>query len=910
LPAVEIQTSSASNRAWHALPLEEIAAELGSSALGLSSAEAARRLALDGPNQIREAQRESALMMLLRQFGSVVIWVLIAAALVSVALGERIDGAAILAIVILNAIVGFVQEYRAEQAVAALSKLTAPRARVIRDGQSHVVPAAEIVRGDLLVLAEGDLAAADARLLETSMLRVNEAPLTGESEPVNKRAGVLEAKTPLADRTNMLFLGTSVVSGSGLAMVVATGMATEVGHIASLIETASGGETPLQRRLNILGLRLLWACLAIVVIVFALGLLRREPILDLFLEAVSLAVAAIPEGLPAVVTIALALGVRQMVRRRALVRRLPAVETLGSVQVICTDKTGTLTVGQMTARRLVTAPRIFNLTGEGYSTRGSILTDGVEAQASTDPVLADLLIAAAACNDAEIVVRDAHASIAGDPTEAALLVAAAKGGVSRERLESTMPRIGAVPFNSDRKRMTVVRRRRELVWAFVKGAPEIIIQRCAKIRTDRGEVPIAAEDRARMLEASALMANDALRVLALAHRVLDSGDSAVKAEDDGESIEHELTLLGLAGLQDPPRAEAREAIERCKLAGIRTVMITGDHRDTAAAIGRELGIVEHGGQVLAGSDLEAMDDQALAAAVEDVCVYARVSAEHKLRIVRAWKARGKIVAMTGDGVNDAPALKEAAIGVAMGITGTEVAKQSADIIITDDNFASIVAAVEEGRGIYDNVLKTLSYLMGGNAGELTVMLVASLTGWPLPLLPIQLLWINLVTDGLPALALATDPIEPDVLRRPPRDPRSEIIDRAFFARLMFTGCLTAGAALTAFAWELYSHASITDARGAAFSTLVIAELLRAFGARSNVRTVRAVGLFSNMRLFLIVAGSFALQVALYFITPLEIIFKTGRVTSAMLTRWIILGAIPLAVLESAKLMRPDPQVSG
>jgi Ca2+-transporting ATPase len=904
LPAADLQTSSASSRAWHALPIEEIAAELASSAsAGLGSAEAAQRLARDGPNQIREAQRESAFVMLLRQFGSVVIWVLIAAALVSVALGERIDGAAIIAIVILNAIVGFVQEYRAEQAVAALSKMTAPRARVLRDGQSHVVPAAEIVRGDLLVLAEGDLAAADARLIQSSMLRVNEAPLTGESEPVSKHAGALAPPTPLADRTNMLFLGTSVVSGSGLAMVVATGMETEVGHIASLIETATSGETPLQRRLNTLGLRLLWACLAIVVIVFALGLLRGEPILELFLEAVSLSVAAIPEGLPAVVTIALALGVRQMVRRRALVRRLPAVETLGSVQVICTDKTGTLTVGQMTARRLVTAPRIFNLTGEGYSIRGSIMTDGIEADAAADPVLADLLAAAAACNDAELVVRDGRTSIAGDPTEAALLVAAVKGGVSRESIESTMPRIGAVPFTSDRKRMTVVRRRGELAWAFVKGAPEIIIERCAKIRTDQGEVPISAEDRARMLEASAVMANDALRVLALAHRVVDRGDAAVDADDDGESVERELTLLGLAGLQDPPRAEAREAIDRCKLAGIRTVMITGDHRDTAAAIGRELGIVEHGGQVLAGSDLEAMDDKELTAAVERVCVYARVTAEHKLRIVRAWKARGRIVAMTGDGVNDAPALKEAAIGVAMGITGTEVAKQSADIIITDDNFASIVAAVEEGRGIYDNVLKTLSYLMGGNAGELTVMLVAGLIGWPLPLLPIQLLWINLVTDGLPALALATDPIEPDVLQRPPRDPRGEIINRAFFARLIFTGCLSAAVALTAFSWELYNHSSIADARGAAFTTLVIEELLRAFGARSNVRTVLAVGLFSNMRLLLIVAASFALQIALYFVPPLEMIFKTGPVSLATLTRWVILGAIPLTVLELVKLLR-------
>jgi Ca2+-transporting ATPase len=892
-------------RAWHAMPIDQVAAELGGSLIrGLAPSEAASRLEREGPNEIRKARRESPLIMFLRQFESVVIWVLIAAALVSVALGERVDGIAIIAIVILNATVGFVQEYRAEQAVAALSQLTAPRARVIRDGHSRVVPAAQIVRGDLLVLAEGDLVAADARLIEAAMLRINEAPLTGESEPVNKATGEHPAETPLADRKNTVFLGTSVVGGSGLAMVVAIAMDTEVGRIATLIETATAGETPLQRKLNSLGVRLLWACLAIVLVVFVLGLLRKAPVLELFLGAVSLAVAAIPEGVPAVVTIALALGVRKMARRRALVRRLPAVETLGSVQVICTDKTGTLTVGEMTARRLVTRAGIFNVTGEGYSSQGAILVDAAEAEVAADPVLGDLLIAAVACNDAQISLVNGRTSIAGDPTEAALLVAAAKGGVSRERIESEMPRLTSIPFTSDRKRMTVIRWRDHNPWAFVKGAPEVIIERCTRVRTADGEMEMSAVDRARMLEAGALMANDALRVLALAHRRLDAHYGCAEAigDEDGASIERDLTLVGLFGLQDPPRAEAHEAIERCKRAGIKTVMITGDHRETAAAIGRELGIVEHGGQVLAGSEIEKMDEHELRAAVDRVCVYARVTAEHKLRIVRALKARGKIVAMTGDGVNDAPALKEAAVGVAMGIAGTEVAKQSADIIITDDNFATIVAAVEEGRGIYDNVVKTLSYLMGGNAGELTVMLVAALSGWPLPLLPIQLLWINLVTDGLPALALATDPIEPDVLARPPRDPQAEIVDRAFFARLAFTGCLTAGAALTAFAWEFYGQANVANARNAAFSALVIAELLRSFGARSNVRTVWEVGLFSNMRLFLIVAGSFALQLAIYNASVLEVLFNTEPVAPLMLARWVVLGMIPLAVLEIGKVI--------
>jgi Ca2+-transporting ATPase len=888
---------------WHAMPISQVAALLQSDATrGLASDEARLRLAREGRNEIRKAEQDSPLRIFLRQFSSLVIWVLIAAAAVSAALGERLDGIVIVAIVVLNAVIGFFQEYRAEQAVAALAKMTAPRARVIRDGQTRIIPAAEIVRGDLLVLSEGDLVAADARLVDTAMMRTNEAPLTGESMPVTKQVDEYPPDTALADRRNVIFLGTSVLSGTGLALVVATGMGTEVGHIAEMLETASSGETPLQRRLDSVGRRLLWACLAIVSVVFALGLLRGVPAFEMFLGAVSLAVAAIPEGLPAVVTIALALGVQRMVRRNALVRRLPAVETLGCVQVICTDKTGTLTVGEMTVRKLVTSSGIFNVTGEGYSTDGTILANGVQASAETDTLLADILLAAVACNDARLERRDGKVSVIGDPTEGALLVAAAKAGVTAETADSQMPRLGTIPFTSDRKRMTVVRRRVENPWAFVKGAPEVILELCTKVRTADGEAPMSDSDRARTLEASALMANDALRVLALAERRLESFSSSGVSADKGLDLEDGLTFLGLVGMQDPPRAEAREAILRCKTAGIKTVMITGDHPDTARAIGRELGIIEHDGQVLVGKQLESMTDEDLAAHVAELSVYARVTAGHKLRIVRAWKVHGAVVAMTGDGVNDAPALKESAIGVAMGRTGTEVTKQAADIIITDDNFASIVAAVEEGRGIYDNIVKTLGYLMGGNAGELAVMLIAAVLGWPLPLLPIQLLWINLVTDGLPALALATDPIEPDVLTRPPRDPKSEIMDRSFFGLMALTGLLTATVALVAFAWELDVDGNVKDARNAAFSALVIAELMRSFGARSNLRTVWEVGVLSNLQLFAVVAVSFGLQLVIHHFSLFEILIGVEPITLAQCIWWIALGLLPLSVLELRKLV--------
>jgi Ca2+-transporting ATPase len=673
-------------------------------------------------------------------------------------------------------------------------------------------------------------------------------------------------------------------------------MDTEVGHIATLLDTASSGATPLQRRLDQVGRHLLWACLGIVAAVFALGLFRGLPPFALFLSAVSLAVAAIPEGLPAVVTIALALGVQRMVRRHALVRRLPAVETLGCAQVICSDKTGTLTVGTMTARQVVTSASIFAVSGEGNATAGTFCADGARDSAAAEALLDDLLRAAVACNDAELRVQDNRTTAVGDPTEVALLVVAAKHGITRDCLETEMPRLGLLPFDSDRKRMTIMRQRAGQAWAFVKGAPEVILERCTAIRTATGVHVLTESDRGRMLQTSARMAHEALRVLALAERPLDEPASAAEVEQD-------LIFLGLIGLQDPPRPEAFDAVQRCQRAGIRTVMITGDHPDTARAIARELGILQPGDAVMVGQELERMDDQALAQRISSITVYARVTAEHKLRIVRAWKARGAVVAMTGDGVNDAPALKEASIGVAMGLTGTEVTKEAAAIIITDDNFASIVAAVEEGRGIYDNIAKTLAYLLGGNAGELAVMFIAALVGWPLPLLPIQLLWINLVTDGLPALALATDPIDPDALTRPPRRPEAHLIDWHFVKRIALIGCLTAGVTLSAFAYEWYIDYNLAQARDAAFSTLVIAELLRAFGARSDTRTVWQMGLASNMQLFVIAMASFSLQLVIHHLPALQTLFGTTPISLGQCMGWIGLGSIPLIVLELRKVLR-------
>lgn len=884
--------------AWHASAIARVAEQLGTDTVrGLASSEAERRLAIGGPNQIAAAEAISWVKIFARQFASLVIWVLAAAALVSGLMGEIVDAVAIMAIVILNATIGFLQEYRAENAVAELKRMTAPRARVLRDGNAVTLAASTIVPGDLLLLDAGDLVAADARLFEVSGLQTNEAALTGESTPVEKSAAECDESAPLAERTNMVFLGTAVSRGSGRALVVNTGMQTEFGRIAKLLETATSDETPLQLRLNRVAQNLLLLCLGIVVLVFILGLLRSSPLFELFLSAVSLAVAAIPEGLPAIVTVALALGVSRMARRSALVRRLQSVETLGCAQVICTDKTGTLTMGEMTVRRIVTTDSVFNVTGEGYSTEGTIFADG-EAPSAPGTILSDLLRVAVGCNEAYLGVQQDRPIVIGDPTEGALLVMGAKGGVNAEMVESEMPRVSAIPFTSDRKMMTVVRKSSDGMWAMVKGAPEVILERCAFVRTDGKLRKFDESERARVIEANTMMASEALRVIACAQRRLDMPIDP--GNPDAEAIESGLTFLGLVGMQDPPRAEAREAVRKCHQAGIRIVMITGDHPQTASAIGRDLGILGAHDEVLTGAEIEAMNDEELRRHVARVAVYARVTAEHKLRVVRAWKSIDRVVAMTGDGVNDAPALKESAIGIAMGITGTEVTKQAADIVIADDNFASIVAAVEEGRGIYDNIAKTLLYLMGGNAGELTVMFAAALIGWPLPLLPAQLLWINLVTDGLPALALVSDPIDTDVLKRAPRDPSAEIIDREFIGWTFLTGCLSATVTLSAFGYGLYNGIPLEHARNLAFLVLVTEELLRSFGARSKTKTIREVGLFSNIRLLGVVLASFILQLGISATPILENIFSTERVTFFEGVAAVGLGAIPLFVLQAVK----------
>jgi P-type Ca2+ transporter type 2C len=556
----------------------------------------------------------------------------------------------------------------------------------------------------------------------------------------------------------------------------------------------------------------------------------------------------------------------------------------------------------MTARQLVTSTGVIRVSGEGYAPVGAFLADDGQCTPADDPLLYDLLRAAAACNDAELEEQHGRPTVVGDPTEGALLVVAAKGEITRQDIEAALPRLGTLPFDSERKRMTVIRQHQGQPWAFVKGAPEVILARCSRLRTNTGVETLTDSTQVHMLEASALMANEALRMLALAERPLGPVPGVAHEPLHADDLERDLILLGLVGLQDPPRPEAFDAVQRCTRAGIRTVMITGDHPDTARAIARELGILAHGDAVVVGPELDRISDQALAQRVEHIAVYARVTAEHKLPIVRAWKAQGAVVAMTGDGVNDAPALKEASIGVAMGLTGTEVTKEAAAIIITDDNFASIVAAVEEGRGIYDNIAKTLAYLLGGNAGELTVMCIAALVGWPLPLLPLQLLWINLITDGLPALALATDPIDPDVLQRPPRHPEAQLVDWAFCRRMALVGCLSAGVALSAFAYEWYIGRGLARARDATFAVLVIAELLRAFGARSNTRTVWQIGVLSNRPLVLIVLVSLALQVAMHYLPALRLLFGTSSISLGQWIAWLALGSIPLLVLEVRKVV--------
>lgn len=888
--------------AWHQLPAEEALGQLHSAVTGLSAAEAAQRLATHGPNELQEGQRVSPLQILLGQFKSLIIWILIVAGVISGALGEMVDAIAILAIVVLNAVIGFYQEFNAEKSIAALKQMTAPQARVRRDGRDTLIAATGVVAGDILVLEAGDLVAADARLVAAAALTCIESALTGESETVPKQPTTLPpGDVPLADRENMVFMGTSIATGTGQAVVVATAMKTELGRIAGLINEAGAEEkTPLQHKLDSFGRILVWAALGIVALLFGLGLLRGTEPMELFLTSISLAVAAVPEGLPTVVTVALALGVLRMSRRRALVRKLAAVETLGATTVICTDKTGTLTVGEMTVRALHVAARTYEVTGEGYAPAGVVRLDGQPVDATHAAPLLALGQVLLGCNHAHLAEQGGTWTTVGDPTEGALLVAGRKAGGDREQLEREWPKQHEIPFDSDRKRSAVIRQLPDgKLRAFVNGAPGPLLERCTQLYTRDGVRPLTAPDREQILAQTAALARQALRVLGSATRDLAT---AAPADLTADAVERDLVFIGLAGLYDPPRPEAGDAVAKCRAAGIRVVMITGDHPETATAIAREIGIASIDDVAVAGVALDAMTDAELRPRVPKIAVYARVTAAHKLRIIRAWKTNDAVVAMTGDGVNDAPAIKGADIGIAMGRAGTEVTKQAADMIITDDNFATIVAAVEQGRGIYDNIRKTLQYLLAGNTGELLLMTAGVIIGLPVPLLPIHLLWINLVTDGLPALCLATDRLDPDVMQRPPRRRSESITDRGFLRTMVGTGLLTAGVA-----FAVYYHAlqtgSLEAARAAAFAVLVFAELLRSFGARSETKPVWRIGLFSNVNLVAVVAVSLGLQVWSQHNATLGRFLKTSYLSWSDCLGLLALGAIPLLVLEAVKAFR-------
>jgi len=894
-PADELTRAVADNEVWHALETSAVVKALKTSPReGLEPAEAERRISLFGMNELAGAPPPSLLQLILEQFNNFIVIVLIVASVLSAILGDYIEAGAILAIVVLNALLGVIQERRAEQALAALRRLAAPDAQVIRGGHRQTVPARELVPGDLVLLEAGNFVPADLRLTETANLRIEEAALTGESVAVDKDARlVLTQDVSLGDRRNTAFSGTVVAYGRGSGVVVSTGMRTQIGMIAAMLQSVHEEPTPLQRKLDDLGKTLGWAALIVCALVFGLGWMRGIEPVEMFLTAVSLAVAAVPEGLAAVVTITLAMGMREMINRHALIRRLASVETLGSTTVICSDKTGTLTQNQMTVTRIWVDEVDFEVTGGGFQPVGEFRVRGEPIEFGDYPALTSALWVAALANDAEIETEMEESGqratrVVGDPTEAALLIAAGKAGAFRPDLERAYPRIDEIPFDSSRKRMTTVHKilapepsdaspfydnkLQEWEVAAIKGAPDVVLNLCTQYQSmDDEQAPLTDTLREHIFEVNASMARSALRVLAVAYRV----ERDVPDEATPEKVEHDFIFLGLIGMIDPPRREAAPAIERARTAGIRSLMITGDYPDTAEEIAEEIGLLRRGHGVLTGSELSKLDDAELVQAVEHTDVFARVSPEHKVRIVDALKQRGEVVAMTGDGVNDAPALKRADIGIAMGVTGTDVAKETADMVLTDDNFASIVAAVEQGRVIYSNIRKFVFYLLSCNLAEIAVIFIAILAGLPSPLTPIQLLWLNLITDGAPALALGMEEGDPDTMDRPPRPPDEPVINKPMRLRIGIQTVAIAGVTLTAYLLGIQLYPGIPEeAKTMAFVTLSFSELLRAFTARSENYPLLRVGVFSNRWMVVAVLTSLMLLLAVIYVPFLQPIFNT------------------------------------
>ena len=880
---------------WHVLGVDEAAAQIGSRSGGLTGVEAAQRLEQYGPNELQAAQRVSPWAILLEQFKNVLVIILLIATVLSLFLGHGIESIVIAIIVLFAVGLGFVQEYRAERAIEALRQMAAPTATVLRDGAESKVPAREVVPGDMILLHTGDRIPADARVIEAINLQVEEAALTGESVPVEKHTRVLEKDDlPVGDRKNLVYAGTAVTYGRGRALVVATGMQTEFGKIAQMLQDIEVGRTPLQQNLDRVGVVLARAAFVVVAVIVGLGLWRGQPLIDMIIFGIALAVAVVPEALPAVVTISLAIGVQKMVKRNALIRRLAAVETLGSTSVICSDKTGTLTRDEMTVRRIYCAGELYGVAGAGYVPEGEFTVNGGTAVAPTAE-LRQMLTAGALASDTELVQGEAGAwDIKGDPTEGALVVAAAKAGLQKEALEAAQPRVHEIPFTSETKRMTTLHAPEGSsgsTVAYAKGAPEVILQGCAYEQGKDGAQPLDGPGRERILAQAQAMAEEALRVLAI----------ATKPQVTPDTAERDMTFLGLAGMIDPPRMEAKAAIAVCAEAGIRPVMITGDHPVTAQAVARELGMLRNGGRVVTGVELEEMSDEQLKREVEEISVYARVSPAHKLRVVTAWQDHGYIAAMTGDGVNDAPALKKADIGIAMGITGTDVTKEAAAMTLTDDNFASIVAAVEEGRGVFGNIKKYLMYLLSSNIGEIGLMAGAALLGFPVPLSAVQILYVNLATDGLPALALAVDPPERDLMKRKPRDPRTGIFTRPVVILMVLGGLWSTLINLGLFTWTLNVGRTLEEAMTITFISLVLIQFFKAYNFRSDRHSVLNRP-FANKWLNLAVLWEIALLVAIVYVPFLHDAFGTY---SLPLTDWLLVGALAFTivpVLELAKWM--------
>lgn len=834
---------------------------------GLTSQEAQKRLLKYGPNVLEEGRRVSPIQIFLNQFQDFMVMVLLAATLISALMGELADALTITVIVILNTILGFVQEYKTEKSLEALKKLAAPSAKVLRDGEEKEVEASQIVIDDVILLGAGDKVPADALLIEAHNLEVDESILTGESVPVHKEAPLNLNRTAVESR-NMVYMGTVVTKGKGKAVVTATGMQTEMGKIAGMMKEIEGEETPLQKRLNKLGKVLVVLALFICGAVTVMGIIRGEPIYYMFLSGVSLAVAAIPEGLPAVVTISLAIGVQRMLKRNALIRKLPAVETLGCTNVICTDKTGTLTENKMTVTKVFCDEEVFDV-------RGKENEELIKKKNISRSALRKMLEIGALCNNVkvkkesikigrEVLEEDKYI---GDPTEAAIFSFSLKSGISQDFLNK-IKRIEEIPFDSERKRMTVIVEIDGEKYAYTKGAPDVILELCSFKYVNGKEVPLTPFDKKRALDVNESFGKEALRVLAFAYKKLPSKSPII-----AEFVERDLVFVGLEGMIDPPRKEVYDAVLKCKMAGIKPVMITGDHKVTATAIAKELNILGEGEKVITGKDLDEMTDKELEKTCTNVSVYARVTPKHKYRIVRALKNRGFTVAMTGDGVNDAPALKEADIGIAMGKGGTEVAKEASSMILLDDNFATIVAAVEEGRIIYDNIRKFIRFLLSCNFGEVLTMFFAALMSLKLPLVPIQILMVNLVTDGLPALALGLDPPEKDIMRMKPRDANESVFSRGLGLRIFIVGVLIGISTVGAYVFAL-GYAGLEKARTIAFATLVTVEMIHAFECRSERHLIFELGFFTNPYLVLAVLSSFLIFLSTVYIKPLGVIFKT------------------------------------